>query len=53
MTDKIREKSEEVINEVFILRGVVTVDRPCVLVVRVPGYRSRDPGFDSRRYQSF
>jgi hypothetical protein len=27
--------------------------RPCVLVVRVPGYRSRDPGFDSRRYQIF
>jgi hypothetical protein len=23
----------------------------CVLVVRVPGYRSRGPGFDSRRYQ--
>jgi hypothetical protein len=26
-------------------------DRPCGLVVRVPGYRSRGPGFDSRRYQ--
>jgi hypothetical protein len=25
-------------------------DRPCDLVVRVPGYRSRGPGFDSRRY---
>jgi hypothetical protein len=24
-----------------------------VLVVEVPGYRSRDPGFDSRRYQIF
>jgi hypothetical protein len=23
------------------------------LVVRVPGYRSRDPGFDFRRYQIF
>jgi hypothetical protein len=22
-------------------------------MVRVPGYRSRDPGFDSRRYQIF
>jgi hypothetical protein len=28
-------------------------DRLCVLVVRVSGYRSRDPGFDSRRYQIF
>jgi hypothetical protein len=28
-------------------------DRLCSLVVRVPGYRSRDPGFDSRRYQIF
>jgi hypothetical protein len=25
----------------------------CGLVVRVPGYRSRDPGFDSRSYQIF
>jgi hypothetical protein len=25
----------------------------CDLVVRVPGYRSRDPGFDSRRCQIF
>jgi hypothetical protein len=25
----------------------------CGLVVRVRGYRSRDPGFDSRRYQIF
>jgi hypothetical protein len=28
-------------------------DRLCVLVVRVPGYRSRGPGFDSRCYQIF
>jgi hypothetical protein len=27
------------------------VDRLCGLVVRVSGYRSRDPGYDSRRYQ--
>jgi hypothetical protein len=25
----------------------------CGLVVRVPGYRSRGPGFDSRRYHIF
>jgi hypothetical protein len=28
-------------------------DRLCGLVVRVPGYRSRGPGFDSRRSQIF
>jgi hypothetical protein len=27
--------------------------RLCGLVVRVPGYRSRGPGFDSRLYQIF
>jgi hypothetical protein len=28
-------------------------DRLCGLVVRVPAYSSRGPGFDSRRYQIF
>jgi hypothetical protein len=28
-------------------------DRLCGLVVRVPGYKSRGPGFDSQRYQIF
>jgi hypothetical protein len=28
-------------------------DRICDLMIRVPCYRSRDPGFDSRRYQIF
>jgi hypothetical protein len=29
------------------------IDRFCGLVVRVPSYRSRGPGFDSRRHQIF
>jgi hypothetical protein len=29
------------------------MDRLCGVVVRVPGYRSRGPGFDSRRYRIF
>jgi hypothetical protein len=28
-------------------------DRLCGLVVRVPGYNSRGPGFDSQRYKIF
>jgi hypothetical protein len=28
-------------------------DRLCGLVIRGPGYRSRGPGFDSRRYKVF
>jgi hypothetical protein len=31
----------------------IQCDRLCGLVVRVPGYRSRGPGFDSRRYEIF
>jgi hypothetical protein len=32
---------------------VVVSDRLCGLVVRVSGYKSRGPGFDSRPYQIF
>jgi hypothetical protein len=32
---------------------VYLTDRLCVLVVRVPDYRSRGPGFDPRGYQIF
>jgi hypothetical protein len=32
---------------------VITFDCLCGLVVRVPGYRSRGPEFDSRHYQIF
>jgi hypothetical protein len=36
---------------VFSFSFIALNDRLCDLVVRVPGYRSRDPGFVSRRYQ--
>jgi hypothetical protein len=36
--------------EVSIVVMMYMLDRVCGLTVRVPGYRSRDPGFDSRRY---
>jgi hypothetical protein len=32
---------------------IATIDRLCSLVIRVPAYRCRDPGFCSRRYQIF
>jgi hypothetical protein len=37
--------------ERFFLFGMGDFDRLCGLVVRVLGYRSRGPWFDSRRYQ--
>jgi hypothetical protein len=38
----------------FILfNGIVSIDSLCGLVVTVPGYRSRGPGFDFRRCQIF
>jgi len=44
-----RERNE--ILEFFVCR--IICDRLCGLVVRVPGYRYRGPGFDPRRYQIF
>jgi hypothetical protein len=38
----------------FLAKSLIYVfDRLCGLVVRVSGYRSRGPGFDSRRFQIF
>jgi hypothetical protein len=31
----------------------ILFDRLCGILVRIPVYNSRDPGFDSRRYQIF
>jgi hypothetical protein len=39
---------------VLSYRAFITyIELVCGLVVRVPGYRSRGPGFDSRSYQIF
>jgi hypothetical protein len=35
---------------IIIIIIIILLDRLCGLVVRVPGDRSRGPGFDSRRY---
>jgi hypothetical protein len=37
----------------FVLIVVRNMLNLCGLVVRVPGYRSRGPEFDSQRYQIF
>jgi hypothetical protein len=37
----------------YLVKAFQQKYRLCSLVVRVPGYRSRNPGFDSRRYQVF
>jgi hypothetical protein len=37
----------------LIEQTLLVAGPPCGLVVRVPGYRSRCPGFDSGRYQIF
>jgi hypothetical protein len=39
------------IHGVFIIKHGICADRLCGLVVRVPGYRSGGPGFDSRHYK--
>jgi hypothetical protein len=45
---------QEVCAWASLLRKVPTSeDRPCGLVVTVPGYRPRGPAFDSQRHQIF
>jgi hypothetical protein len=44
---------DEFQNDSIINLNIVAWDRHCDVVVRVPGYRSRDPGIDSRRYHIF
>jgi hypothetical protein len=36
---------------VAFFSGLLSIDRLCGLVVRVPDYRSRGPGFDSQALQ--
>jgi hypothetical protein len=40
-------------NGCFINKTLYGLHRLCGLVVRVPGYRSRGPGFDSRGLPDF
>jgi hypothetical protein len=46
-------KTTLIMNKCVLLTLLIFYDRLCGLMVRVPGYRSRDPGFDSRSYQIF
>jgi hypothetical protein len=52
---KVRTYTYLIVFVLIVVKDTVTSkkDRLCGLVVRVPGYRSRGPGFDSRRYQIF
>jgi hypothetical protein len=47
------ERVPLVVLSLYMSAVVKNWDRLCGLVVRVPGYRSWGPGFDSRRYQIF
>jgi hypothetical protein len=41
------------ISRIYWKSVLTTLDRLCGLVIRVPSYRFRGPGFNSRRYQIF
>jgi hypothetical protein len=47
------DKSRYLVVCIYLFIYSFMVDRLCGIVVRVPGYRSRDPGFEFRRYQIF
>jgi hypothetical protein len=46
-------RSRKFIQVAFKKLSSYLIDHLCGLVVRVPGYRSRGPGFDPQRYQIF
>jgi hypothetical protein len=41
------------LKKIQIFKTYIGVYVVCGLVIRVPGYTSRDPGFDYQRYQIF
>jgi hypothetical protein len=38
---------------IYVIFGIKTSRKPRKILVRIRGYRSRGPGFDSRRFQIF
>jgi hypothetical protein len=52
-TDRLRILRKEEYILIFFNCGINICDNLCGLVVRVTGYRSRDPEFDSQRYKIF
>jgi hypothetical protein len=40
-------------NQEIKIKHLEVSDRLCSLVVKVPGYKSRGPGLESRRYKIF
>jgi hypothetical protein len=48
---KITEGKQEACGTVIFSLFCLRSDRLCGLVVKVPGYRSGSPGFDSRHYK--
>jgi hypothetical protein len=53
MKNKIELRKWKIVTSQHLWHVQQNIDRLCGLVVRVPGYRSRGPGFYSQRYQIF